>query len=149
MIATARPAHLLLALTLAVVAGCGTSAPPSESVAGTPTGGPALAGSAWNLVGTGADPTGLRANNMTLEFAATTATGAGAVGPYTADYQASDTGSLQFSNIRGGQGGAADGAGQAQAHYLETLQSVTGFSRTARELDLFVSDELVYRYVPQ
>lgn len=128
---------------------CGSTAPPDNDPTGTPTGGCALAGTDWNLSGTGDELGNMVANNMTLNFDdETSVSGSGGVSDFSGKYTAQPTGQLSLTDLKGPAVPGDDGANQAQAEYLKTLGSVTGYTCKTATLGLFAGDRQVYVYVP-
>ncbi|MFZ4485915.1 MAG: META domain-containing protein [Candidatus Nanopelagicales bacterium] len=117
-----------------------------------PTGGDGLDGS-WSLVGAGTAGTdGLTDPSsapVTLEIAATSASGSAGVNRYMSTITATAEGALAFGPIGSTMMAGPPTAMKAEQAYLATLEIVTGYRVTGTELALYSQDAEILRYLRQ
>ena len=154
-------AAIAAALLIPTLAACGsdsasTTTTPAASEApaagqGTaplPTGGAELASTKWKLSGAAYDTAVTEANGITLDFAAADASGNAGVNTYNASYTSSADGALTFGPIATTKMAGEQAAMDAEAAYLEALQSVTAYSVNAEGLlDLFAGPDQILTFV--
>jgi heat shock protein HslJ len=123
---------------------------PSQPGAAGGVGGP-LAGSAWRLTELAARPPVAGATVPTLEFAAAgepRASGNGGCNQFNGSYT-QDGASLRFGALASTRRACADEAATTQETvYMQVLRSTTRFTRSDRELVLYIDDEAVARFEP-
>ena len=141
----ATMALLVLAPLAAACSSSGSSSSsPSASVAGA-KGGPGLVAS-WNLTGAALDTADLSTFNITLTFTDTTASGFSGVNQYTTTFTSSPEGALDFGPIASTKMAGSDAAMKAEQAYLAALDTVTGYTVTGSELDLFSGPQEILTY---
>ena len=100
------------------------------------------------LSGTAYDTSVTEASGITLDFAAADASGNAGVNTYNAKYTSATDGSLKFGPIASTQMAGEQAAMDAEAKYLEALQSVTAYSVNAEGLlDLFAGPDQILTFV--
>jgi heat shock protein HslJ len=113
-----------------------------------PTGGAELANTKWKLSGAAYDTAVTDASGITLDFADADASGNAGVNSYNASYTSAADGSLTFGPIASTKMAGEQSAMDAEAKYLEALQSVTAYSVNAEGLlDLFAGPDQVLTFV--
>ena len=113
-----------------------------------PTGGAELANTRWKLSGAAYDTAVTEASGITLDFAEADASGNAGVNTYNASYTSAADGSLTFGPIASTKMAGEQAAMDAEAKYLEALQSVTAYSVNAEGLlDLFAGPDQVLTFV--
>jgi heat shock protein HslJ len=113
-----------------------------------PTGGAELANTKWKLSGAAYDTAVTDASGITLDFADADASGNAGVNSYNASYTSAADGSLTFGPIASTKMAGEQAAMDAEAKYLEALQSVTAYSVNAEGLlDLFAGPDQVLTFV--
>jgi heat shock protein HslJ len=113
-----------------------------------PTGGAELANTKWKLSGAAYDTAVTDASGITLDFAEADASGNAGVNSYNASYTSAADGSLTFGPIASTKMAGEQAAMDAEAKYLEALQSVTAYSVNAEGLlDLFAGPDQVLTFV--
>jgi heat shock protein HslJ len=113
-----------------------------------PTGGAELANTRWTLSGASYDTAVTEASGITLDFAEADASGNGGVNTYNASYTSAADGSLTFGPIASTKMAGEQAAMDAEATYLEALQSVTGYSVNSEGLlDLFAGPDQILTFV--
>jgi heat shock protein HslJ len=121
---------------------------PAVGTAPLPTGGAELADTTWKLSGTAYDTAITEANGITLDFAAADASGNAGVNTYNASYTSSADGALTFGPIATTKMAGEQAAMDAEAAYLEALQSVTAYSVNSQGLlDLFAGPDQILTFV--
>jgi heat shock protein HslJ len=141
---------LVLVTVLGACGGSATSdAGASASVAASavgPVGGPGLVDTQWNLVAAAIDSSDLSAFAITIEFTDTAATGFGGVNQYSASFTSSPEGAMDFGEIASTMMAGPEDAMAAEQVYLEALRTVTGYTVTGDQLDLFVDQQQFLTY---
>jgi heat shock protein HslJ len=119
-----------------------------QGTAPLPTGGAELANTKWKLSGAAYDTAVTGASGITLDFAAADASGDAGVNTYNASYTSATDGSLTFGPIASTKMAGEQAAMDAEAKYLEALQSVTAYSVNAEGLlDLFAGPDQILTFV--
>jgi heat shock protein HslJ len=144
-----RGARLVVGLLvlLPVVAACGSSdsSGPAPSTVVVAKGGPGLVAT-WNLTGAALDSADLSTFKITLTFTDTMASGFAGVNQYTTTFTSSPEGALDFGPIASTKMAGSDEAMKAEQSYLAMLDTVTGYTVTGGELDLFAGPQEILTY---
>ena len=131
-----KGAVLLGALALITsLAGCASS-----------PGGDGLVGPAWSLSSAAVDSVDLSAFGITIAFTDTEVSGSSGVNTYAGTFTSSPEGAMDFGPLATTRMAGPKDAMRAEAAYLAVLDTVTGYSVSQTELDLFagVTEVLIY-----
>ena len=142
-----RTSRLLVAvcplLLLPAISACGSSES-SGSGAG-PAGGPGLVAS-WSLTSAAISSSDLSKFGITITFTATTASGFGGVNQYTTTFTSGPAGDLDFGDIASTAMAGPQDAMQAEQSYFAALGTVTGYTVSGDELELFAGEQEILVY---
>ncbi|MCX6431764.1 MAG: META domain-containing protein [Actinobacteria bacterium] len=144
-----KGAALLGALALMTLsAACTSSTGGSTSVTtpAGPTGGDGLVGPAWALSSAAVDSIDLTAFGITIAFTDTDVSGSSGVNTYAGAFTSSPEGAMDFGPLATTRMAGPDDAMKAETVYLAVLDTVTGYSVSQTELDLFAGQNEVLTY---
>lgn len=134
-------------LLVPVLAACNSSSDLSSGAAG-PHGGPGLVAS-WSLTSAATDSSDLSAFSITLMFTDTEASGSGGVNQYTTTYVSGPSGDLDFGEIASTMMAGADDAMKAEQAYFAALATVTAYTVSGNELELFADETQTLTFAKQ
>jgi heat shock protein HslJ len=133
-------------LVVGALAACSSSGADSGSGdAVEPAGGAGLVNS-WSLTSAAVDSSDLSSFGITITFTDTEASGFGGVNNYTTSFTSGPEGDLDFGEIASTKMAGSDEAMQAETAYLAALGTVTGYTVTGNELDLFAGEQEILTY---
>lgn len=133
-------------LVVGALAACSSSGADSGSGdAAEPAGGPGLVNS-WSLTSAAIDSSDLSSFGITITFTDTEASGFGGVNNYMTSFTSGPEGDLDFGEIASTKMAGSDEAMQAETAYLAALATVTGYTVTGNELDLFADEQEILTY---
>ena len=130
-------------LFLAALSACGSSASSSSGVG--PAGGPGLVAS-WSLTSAAINSSDLSKFGITLTFTDTTASGFGGVNQYTATFTSEPAGDLDFGDMASTEMAGPADAMRAEQSYFAALGTVTGYTVSGDELELFAGEQEILIY---
>ncbi len=131
-----KGAVLLGALALITsLAGCASS-----------PGGDGLVGPTWALTSAAVDSSNLSTFGITIAFTDTDVSGSSGVNTYAGTFTSSPEGAMDFGPLATTRMTGPDDAMKAETLYLAVLDTVTGYSVSQTELDLFAGENQVLTY---
>jgi len=134
---------LLVVGALAACSSSGADAGSGDAVG--PAGGAGLVNS-WSLTSAAIDSSDLSAFGITITFTDTEASGFGGVNNYMTSFTSGPEGDLNFGEIASTKMAGAEDAMQAETAYLAALATVTGYTVSGNELDLFAGEQEILTY---
>jgi len=135
-----------------VLAACGGSSSgaasedPAEMAAAGPVGGAGFVGPEWKLASAAIDSVDLAGFGITITFTDTDVSGMSGVNTYAGGFTSSPEGAMDFGPLLSTKMAGPEDAMKAEQAYLAALDTVTGYSVTDTELDLFVGEQEILTY---
>jgi heat shock protein HslJ len=141
-------------LILPALAACGGSSAESstatedaaEVAAAGPVGGGGFVGPEWKLATSAVDSIDLSTFGITIVFTDTDVSGMSGVNTYAGGFTSSPEGAMDFDPLISTRMAGPEDAMQAEQAYLAALDTITGYSVTDTELDLFVGEQAFLTY---
>lgn len=131
-------------LLVPVLASCGSKDAGDGAAAG-PQGGPGLVAS-WSLAAAAVDSSQLSNFGITIAFTDTAASGFAGVNQYTTTFTSGPDGDLDLGAIAATRMAGPDDAMKAEQAYLAVLDTVTGYTVSGDELELYAGEQEVLTY---
>jgi heat shock protein HslJ len=140
-------ALIAAALLIPAMSGCSSSAADtSSSAAAGPTGGQGLTDNVWLLTAASISSVDLPKYAMTIEFIEPNVSGFSGVNRYMGSYTSTPEGALTFDPLASTLMAGPQDAMDAEQAYLGALGTVTGYSVTNSELNLFAGPSPILTY---